>query len=679
MRIQPTDRLSGALDNSSCQLSDATAYTAYRLNIPSHGQLQIDLSTDANFAAVLQAASGARLDSGKSIRRPIEAGSYTLLVNAVAPGQVGTYSVATSFTPEPGMMCTNFPALGLSQTVSGTLGVSGCMTPDSTPYEAWWLTTMGSGTLTVAASSGDFTPTVTIRSHDGYAIASSSGQVSVPVDAATQYQIVLSTADQPGTYQVVTSFQPADGETCRAAASMSDSSTDNSTVGPGSCFLVTPDSGDLSYFNYYNLTVATPGIATLSATSKDFIPTLNLLDDAGNLVAVDSGGGGAPGQAQILQQLTPGNYTVQVFSSLASGGAYTMGYQFTPGGPTPCSIANASPGNSIAAALSPASCRSAVGLADLYNFTLPAAGTFTLDLTTSSFSSLLALRDTKDNLIVLDEDVQGLGISHLAADLPAGTYTVAAAATSGSGAYQLATQFAAHDVPACGYVPALDINGGYIQKLGPGSCRGADGQPVDLYQFTLPADAVVAAIMTSSDVDSFLTLTDASGNTLRSDDNSYGYDGSLIVQFLPAGTYQLAAHAATYTPGGYYEVDVRNAQGSRPPFCASLGKLALGGSVSGAISFASCQYPDSTFADLYQITLANPTTIDLRLNSTAFDAQLMLLDAKGNLVDQDDDSGGGTNSRVVRSLPAGTYFAVAKPLGDYTAAGAYTLSLAQSQ
>jgi hypothetical protein len=49
------------------------------------------------------------------------------------------------------------------------------------------------------------------------------------------------------------------------------------------------------------------------------------------------------------------------------------------------------------------------------------------------------------------------------------------------------------------------------------------------------------------------------------------------------------------------------------------------------------------------------------------------------VVAQDDDSGGNTNSRIVDSLSAGTYYVVATAFGDYTAGGNYTLSLAPSQ
>ena len=51
----------------------------------------------------------------------------------------------------------------------------------------------------------------------------------------------------------------------------------------------------------------------------------------------------------------------------------------------------------------------------------------------------------------------------------------------------------------------------------------------------------------------------------------------------------------------------------------------------------------------------------------------MLLDVKGAVVAEDDDSGGGTNARITMPLAAGTYYIVATPFGDYTSGGAYTL------
>jgi tyrosinase len=180
--------------------------------------------------------------------------------------------------------------------------------------------------------------------------------------------------------------------------------------------------------------------------------------------------------------------------------------------------------------------------------------------------------------------------------------------------------------------------------------------------------------MTSSQLDGYLTLYDSGGSILRSDDNSYGSADPLIIQYLPAGTYKLAARDVDGLPGGLYEVDLRSVAGPRPAFCGSLGPIAPGGSVTGNITFTGCQYLDSTFADTYTMTLSADTAIDLRANSSDFDAYLILMDAKGNVLAEDDDSGGGTNPRITQPLAAGTYYVVVKPFGDYTSHGAYTLS-----
>jgi hypothetical protein len=122
-------------------------------------------------------------------------------------------------------------------------------------------------------------------------------------------------------------------------------------------------------------------------------------------------------------------------------------------------------------------------------------------------------------------------------------------------------------------------------------------------------------------------------------------------------------------------VDVRSTLGPRPPFCGVKATVPLGGSVSGRIDFAACQYTDATFADIYKIEVTGSATLDVRVESSAFDAQTLLLDAKGNLVDRDDDSGGGTNARINRLVAPGTYYVVAKPASDYRSSGAYTVSV----
>jgi hypothetical protein len=679
-RVLPNGTLAGALDAASCQLGDRTPYAPYRLDLPVRGQIKIELGgSTGDFSLTLRDASGSRVASGASLFRPIEAGSYTLLVNGRAAGQTGSYTVNTSFASEPGMLCANFPNIGRHQTVTGQLPGSGCLAPDDTPYEAYTLTTDGAGTLTVEVTSQDFTPVIAVRSIDGYPLSPpSASPLDVVLAGDSQYLVIISSAGQStGAYQIANTYHPADAETCRSQKTLAASDSDANAITAASCFVTIAGSGDQSYYNYYNFTLSGAGLVTAGAVSGDFTATLNLLDAAGNTLASDSGGGGSDAQQNVQSslraQLPAGSYRLQVFSDLPAGGNYALRYAFQAGNPQPCTARVLNSGDQVNGALSDAGCRTSLGLSDLYTLTLPSAGTVDLEISSGVFDTILAIRDSQDNLIVRDGGAGGPGTAHVTADLAAGVYTVAAAATSGAGSYDLATRFTAHDIPACAFAQSLDLNGGFIQRLGPRSCIGANGQPVDYYTFTLAVDSLALAVMTSSQVDGYLTLYDANGNPVRNDDNTYGSGDPLIVQYLPAGTYKLAARAASATVGGLYQVDLRTVAGPRPPFCTPKSTVTAGATLTGVITYTGCQYTGNTFADLYQMDLTADAALDLRLNSSEFDAYLVLLDSKGAVIDEDDDSGGGTNARITRDLAAGTYFLVVKPSSDYTSHGAYTL------
>ena len=86
----------------------------------------------------------------------------------------------------------------------------------------------------------------------------------------------------------------------------------------------------------------------------------------------------------------------------------------------------------------------------------------------------------------------------------------------------------------------------------------------------------------------------------------------------------------------------------------------------GSLNVASCQYIDDTFADVYRLQVAAPGNLHVEMDSGDVDAYLILLDSMGNLLDQDDDSGGGTNALLTTQVDAGVYYVVAK---SYFASG----------
>src|SRR5262245_44266143 len=121
-RLLPAGLVAGVLDAESCLLSDGSAYQAYRLDLPVRGQIELDLpGLSADLVLILRDASGTKVDSGVSLRRAVEAGTYTVLVNGRTAGQLGAYSLRTAFSAEPGILCMESPSLGLNQTASGVL------------------------------------------------------------------------------------------------------------------------------------------------------------------------------------------------------------------------------------------------------------------------------------------------------------------------------------------------------------------------------------------------------------------------------------------------------------------------------------------------------------------------------------------------------------------------------
>lgn len=107
---------------------------------------------------------------------------------------------------------------------------------------------------------------------------------------------------------------------------------------------------------------------------------------------------------------------------------------------------------------------------------------------------------------------------------------------------------------------------------------------------------------------------------------------------------------------------------------STVGSLAPGQSVTGTLSTSDCLFPDGTYFDLYRLTVPAARTLQIDLTSSQVDAYLILYSADGTSLASDDDGGGGTNSRITRSLSAGTYLVAANSFGAGEV-GSYRLSV----
>ncbi len=362
--LRPVNSVTGSLGDPDCNLSDGSTYAVYFLTLPTFGQLTLTASS-SNFPVglMLRDTDGRMVAGGvgvASIQQTVERGEYTLLVNAQAPGQLGAFTLTSAFTPAPNTLCRGITRIGPTQTIFGHLVDSSCLQLNNAPYDSYLVSIFGSGTLTVTLTSPNFSGIVTVQ-QAGSALASDPMSVSVPVDDATDYTIVVAGADPTarGDYQMALSFTPADGETCRSQGSLAATQSIHAAASlDGEQLQLARGRGLM--FQYYDLPVASPGLADLRVQpSGDVATIVSILDSNGRLVSQDMESGGM--ELPILRQQLPAGQYISRQPPADSLRLGTLQYRFSPGLPETCPALALAPGTQdrVHAWRDASSCRSA--------------------------------------------------------------------------------------------------------------------------------------------------------------------------------------------------------------------------------------------------------------------------------------------------------------------------------
>jgi ferredoxin len=104
--------------------------------------------------------------------------------------------------------------------------------------------------------------------------------------------------------------------------------------------------------------------------------------------------------------------------------------------------------------------------------------------------------------------------------------------------------------------------------------------------------------------------------------------------------------------------------------------IQIGQTMRGRLEPGDQLMQDSTYADLWQFQGMAGQTVQIDVRSDEFDTYMQLLDANGNKLGEDDDSGGNLNSRLIYTLPAtAMYQIVVNNAGHTRRAGIYTVSV----
>ncbi len=186
------------------------------------------------------------------------------------------------------------------------------------------------------------------------------------------------------------------------------------------------------------------------------------------------------------------------------------------------------------------------------------------------------------------------------------------------------------------------------------------GSFVDNYRLVLVLPTVLQLDQTSDAIDPLVTLLDANGTVLTSDDDGGIGTDAQLTRSLAAGTYFIRASSFDAAEVGAYTLLIGTSNGSGAMCATANGAtLTIGITTAGTLAATDCfGYDDGSLGDIYRFIRATTNTVTITMTSTTFDAYLRLLDSFGDLIVEDDNTGGGTNARIARSLAPGTYFLI---------------------
>ena len=190
------------------------------------------------------------------------------------------------------------------------------------------------------------------------------------------------------------------------------------------------------------------------------------------------------------------------------------------------------------------------------------------------------------------------------------------------------------------------------------------------HSYTLDAEAgqIVTITLTSEDFDTYLSLLDADGEELATNDDSNGTNSAITAFELPEGDgYTIIAESYSNSRGnagdtGEYSLSVSEQQVNRIEYTQEVeGELTA--------STPSIDYLFSGEAD--DVVVISQTSDD-------FDSYLYLLDSNGNELTRNDDGGGNSNSLIGPfTLPSTGSFTVRAGSYSGSGTGSFTLTINQ--
>jgi serine protease Do len=221
--------------------------------------------------------------------------------------------------------------------------------------------------------------------------------------------------------------------------------------------------------------------------------------------------------------------------------------------------------------------------------------------------------------------------------------------------------------PAPAPLRTLAMNSEASGRLSSADARLRDSSVYQAWRFDATAGQIVQIDVMSTDFDAFAILVSPTDSQLARDDDSGGGTNARIIFTIPAtGTYQVYANSYRRGQYGRYTVKLHAigmASGASAPggvLPGTVGQIMRGQAMSGQLAANDPKLSDGSVYQAWTFIGQAGETIQVDVTSADFDAYAIIQDGNGVKLAADDDSGGGTNARIIYTLPyTGAYRLIA--------------------
>jgi hypothetical protein len=419
------------------------------------------------------------------------------------------------------------------------------------------------------------------------------------------------------------------------------------------------------YADRWRLTIAAATDVRIDLRSNAFDAFLELQTTSGAVIAANDDAGSL--DSRIIEHLEAGTYIILARSlGPSQTGSYTLSVVVGPD----CSAVGALElGGSETGTLETSDCLFDFGgYMDNWSLSLAGPEKLQIELKSAAFDEIVLVRDAQGQILDGADWGGPAGFARLQTELPAGEWTISVTSYSESqvGGYELSVDVA----PPC--TPGTEIIFGESETgtLSSSSCLLAGVLPADSFALALGAETAISLQMKSADFPPLVVVRDQAGADVAVGYDETGDGIAWINMVFQPGSYGLYA-SSTQGPQaqGGYTLTVSEI------VCPEPSPIAYGETVNGDLDPTDCLRAGGPFRESWELVLDEEAPVRIDLVSADFDAYLELRADDGTLIEADDDGGSSLNSRIERTLAAGTYEIVVSSFGSGQV-GDYELTVA---